>query len=269
MPPPRTSRGRPAPPSRGRRVLIGALALLVGIPAAALGLLVSLPVPVDSEGARNTAGPSGSGGLHRKWPDMLQRPDNSLTDPRFVRRAALGRLLYYDPVLSGKNDMSCATCHHPDLGYADGRGKAMGEGGKGVGPDRTGGRAIRRGAPTIWNAAFNAAQFWDGRSRDLEDQARNPITAPEEMGENANTVGTEVATVPEYQSLFDEAFGGHMGSSINLDNIVKAIAAFERTQLSMRSPFDRYAKGDRGALTVSQRRGFDAFPSSRIQLETE
>ncbi|MBP9947708.1 MAG: cytochrome-c peroxidase, partial [Vicinamibacteria bacterium] len=81
---------------------------------------------------------------------MPQRPDNAASDPKFARRAALGKLLYYDPVLSGKNDMSCATCHHPDLGYTDGRGKSMGEGGKGLGPGRSGGRVIRRGAPTIW-----------------------------------------------------------------------------------------------------------------------
>ncbi len=242
-----------------------AAALLAGVPAVAVAFLASLPVPLDTEGTRNTAGPGGSGGLHRRWPEMPQRPDNRITDPRFARRAALGRLLYYDPIVSGKNDMSCATCHHPDLGYADGRGKAMGADGQGIGPDRRGGQVIRRGAPTIWNTAFNASQFWDGRSRDLEDQARNPITAPEEMGETESVVVAEIAGVREYQALFDDAFGGRMGSSINLANIVNAIAAFERTQLSTGSPFDRYLAGDRTALTVSQRRGFDVFRSGRTR----
>ena len=141
----------------------------------------------------------------------------------------------------------------------------MGEGGKGLGPERTGGRVIRRGAPTIWNAAFHETQFWDGRARDLEDQARNPITAPEEMGETDSNLSAELATLPEYQSQFDQAFGGHMGSSINIENVTKAIAAFERTQLSARSPFDRYAAGDRGALTLSQRRGFDVFRSGQAR----
>jgi parallel beta-helix repeat protein len=241
------------------------LGLLLGLPVAVVAIAASMALPVDTEGAPNTAGPSGSGGLAGRWPDLVQRSDNSITDPRFGRRVALGRLLFFDPVLSAKNDISCATCHHPDLGYSDGRGKSMGQGGRGLGPERTGGRVIRRGAPTIWNAAFNRSLFWDGRARDLEDQAKNPITAPEEMGENDTNLSAELATVPEYQSLFDQAFGGHMGSSINLLNVTKAIAAFERTQLSSRSPFDRYAAGDRSALTLSQRRGFDVFRSGQAR----
>src|SRR4029078_3448695 len=75
----------------------------------------------------------------------------------------------------------------------------------------------------------------------------------------------EMATLPEYQEMFDQAFGGHMGSSINLENVSKAIAAFERTHLSARSPFDRYAAGDRSALTLSQRRGFDVFRSGQAR----
>lgn len=245
--------------------LKGFLPVLLGLPIAVIVVAASMGLPVDTEGAPNTAGPSGPGGLASAWPAMAQRPDNTITNPRFLRRAALGRLLFYDPVLSGKNDISCATCHHPDLGYSDGRGKAMGEGGKGLGPDRAGGRVIRRGAPTIWNAAFNQTQFWDGRAKDLEDQARNPITAPEEMAETDANLSSELATLPEYQSMFDQAFGGHMGSSINLGNVTAAIAAFERTQLSSRSPFDRYVAGDRSALTLSQRRGFDVFRSGQAR----
>ena len=262
---PRTPRILPPPPPRGLKIIAWIIAVLIGLPIAAVAIVASLSLPVDTEGTPNTAGPSGAGGLASRWPEMPQRPDNSITDPRFARRAALGRLLFYDPVLSGKNDMSCATCHHPDFGYTDGRGKAMGEGGKGLGPNRTGGRVIRRGAPTIWNAAFNQAQFWDGRANDLEDQARNPITAPEEMAETDANLSGEMATLPEYQSMFDQAFGGHMGSSINLANITKALAAFERTQISSRSPFDRYVAGERSALTLSQRRGFDIFRSGQAR----
>lgn len=239
--------------------------MLVGAPLLAIGFAASMELPVDTEGAANTAGPSGAGGLNSGWPAMPTRPDNSVKDPRFHRRAALGKLLFYDPVLSGKNDIACATCHHPDLGYSDGRGHSMGAGGKGLGPGRAGGKVIRRGAPTIWNAAFNQSQFWDGRAKDLEDQARTPITAPEEMAETDANLSAELATVPEYQSMFDEAFGGHMGSSINLENVTRAIASFERTQLSARSPFDRYVAGDRSALTLSQRRGFDIFRSGQAR----
>ncbi len=262
---PKTARIAPPPKPRGRRIVAWTLGLLIAVPLVAVAVVASMALPVDNEGTLDTAGPSGAGGLASRWPDMPQRPDNPVSDPSFVRRAALGRLLYYDPVLSGKNDMSCATCHHPDLGYADGRGKAMGEGGKGLGPARTGGRVIRRAAPTIWNAAFSETQFWDGRVKTLEDQARNPITAPEEMAETDANLSGEMATLPEYQALFDQAFGGHMGSSINLQNVASAIAAFERTQLSSRSPFDNYVAGDRSALTVSQRRGFDIFRSGQAR----
>ena len=79
-------------------------------------------------------------------------------------RAALGRLLFFDPIVSGDNTVSCATCHHPDLGFSDGRGLSMGKGGKGEGPDRAGGAVIKRGAPSLWNAAYNHLQFWDGRA---------------------------------------------------------------------------------------------------------
>jgi parallel beta-helix repeat protein len=258
---------RPAPPRKplAPKILAWTLGVLVVAPIAAVAVLASMALPIDFEGAPGTAGPSGAGGLKSRWPDMPQRSDNPVADPRFPRRAALGRLLYYDPILSAKNDMSCATCHHPDLGYSDGRGKSMGEGGQGLGPSRSGGRVIRRGAPTIWNAAFSDTQFWDGRAKTLEDQARNPITAPEEMGETDANLSTELATLPEYQALFDHAFGGHMGSAINLQNVANAIAAFERTQLSSRSPFDRYVAGDRSALTVSQRRGFDVFRSGQAR----
>ena len=262
---PKTARVAPPPKPRGPKIVAGLLALLLGVPVAVVAIASSMALPIDTEGASNTAGPSGTGGLASRWPDMPQRPDNSITDPRFARRAALGRMLFYDPVLSGKDDMSCATCHHPDLGYSDGRGKSMGAGGKGLGPQRTGGQVIRRGAPSIWNAAFNQSQFWDGRAKDLEDQAKTPITAPEEMGETDANLSSQMATLPEYQALFDQAFGGHMGSSINLSNVTRAIAAFERTQLTSRSAFDRYVAGDHSALTLSQRRGFDVFRSGQAR----
>lgn len=253
------------PTNKIRRAVTVAVVGLVTLAVGGFTIAASLPVPVDSEGKAGTAGPEALGGLKKPMPEILQRPDNKIGDPRFAERAALGRLLFYDPILSKANDMSCATCHHPDLGYADDRRKAIGAGGRGIGPARTGGHEIRRGTPTIWNAAFNATQFWDGRAKDLEDQARNPITAPEEMGEDAAHVGAELAAVPVYAELFDRAFGGHLGSSANLDNVTKAIAAFERTQLAMRSPFDKYAAGDVTALSVSQRRGLALFRSGKAR----
>ena len=89
--------------------------------------------------------------LNRPFPEISIREDN----PHSEMKVELGRLLYFDPILSSDNDISCAHCHHPDLGFSDNRGLSMGKGGKGLGPARTGGAVLRRGSPTIWNAAFN------------------------------------------------------------------------------------------------------------------
>src|SRR2546426_11849424 len=106
---------------------------------------------------------------------------------------------------------------------------SMGKGGHGIGADRAGGAAVRRGAPTLWNAAYNHKQFWDGRAEDLEDQAKGPITNDIEMNENPETLVKELKAIPDYVQRFDEAFAGRDGSAVTLDNVQKAIASFERT----------------------------------------
>ena len=203
----------------------------------------------------------GDGGLRRPFPAIAERPDN----PATPERVALGRLLYFDPVLSGANDVSCATCHHPDLGLADGRGLSMGKGGRGLGPERAGGAVVRRSAPTVWNAAFNHRQFWDGRASDLEDQARFPITSPIEMDQRPDELVGELRALPEYVRLFDEAFGGREGSAVTFENVLRAIAAFERTLVSDASPFDRYRMGDLAALDPAERRGLTLFRSLKTR----
>ena len=117
-------------------------------------------------------------GLERRFPPPLLRADN----PTTPERVALGRLLFFDPIVSGDDTMSCAHCHHPDLGFSDGLPRARGKGPSGVGSARSGGVELARAAPTLWNALYNRRQFWDGRSSDLEDEAKNPITHPDEMG---------------------------------------------------------------------------------------
>lgn len=203
----------------------------------------------------------GDAGLRRAFPKVATRPDN----PQTPAKVALGRLLYFDPVLSGANDQSCATCHHPDLGLTDGRGLSMGRGGKGLGPERTGGTELRRSAPTVWNAAYNHRQFWDGRASDLEDQARNPITSADEMAQDPAELVKELRAIPEYVSLFDEAFSGNDASAVTFDNVTRAIAAFERTLTSTRSRFDRYREGEVRALTASERRGLALFRSLKTR----
>jgi cytochrome c peroxidase len=236
------------------------LVALLGLITAAIIVIGMIPFTPDTPPGGLTIGNPGSGGLRREFPEMKLRANNQTTPEKIE----LGGLLYFDPVLSGNNDQSCATCHHPDLGFSDGRNSSMGFGGKGVGPDRKGGHQVRRAAPTIWNAAFNHKQFWDGRANDLEDQARFPITSADEMNQNPDELVKELKAIPEYVRLFDKAFGGG-GSSVTMENVTFAIAAFERTIISNNSPFDRYAEGDSSAMTVEQRRGLTLFRSLKTR----
>lgn len=244
---------------RARRILLFTLPLdllLVGV------LLLGLwPVASDAPPAGGKTNTPGDGGLRRPLPAMATRPDN----PTTPERIALGRLLYFDAVLSGANDESCATCHHPDLGLSDGRGLSMGRGGKGLGPERTGGVELRRGAPTVWNAAYSHRQFWDGRASDLEDQAQNPIKSKDEMDQDPVELVKELEAIPEYVSLFDRAFAGKDVSAVTFENTTRAIAAFERTLVSARSRFDRYREGDVTALSASERRGLALFRSLKTR----
>ena len=241
------------------------LILLVMVLATIISLAM-WPATADFHGDESTAGVrEGGAGLKRPFPAMIAPADNTLADAKAADRRELGRLLFFDPVLSGDNDISCATCHHPDLGFTDGRALSMGKGGHGLGPERSGGSPVRRGAPSLWNAAFNHLQFWDGRAPNLEEQAKGPIQSDIEMAENPERLIAELKAFPEYVQRFDAAFGGSAGSSITFDNVVKAVAAFERGLTANNAPFDRFVNGDLNALTAAQRRGFNLFRSGRTR----
>jgi parallel beta-helix repeat protein len=207
--------------------------------------------------------------LDRPFPPPKERPEN----PSTPAKVELGRLLYFDPILSGDDDVSCAHCHHPDLGFSDNRGRSMGKGGAGLGPTRAGGALLRRGSPTVWNATYNHLQFWDGRARDLEEQATKPIQDADEMAQDPDELVDELRAVDGYVRLFDEAFGNGNGShkgnydpaAVTFENVSFAIAAFERTLVSLSSRYDRYARGDRGALSESERRGLNLFRSLKTR----
>lgn len=247
-------------PSWLRRILLLAIGLL-GLLAGGLIAIGLMPFTPDIPPAGLTNGNPGSGGLRRPFPEMNTRKSN----PTTPEKVELGRLLYFDPLLSGDNTQSCATCHHPDLGFSDGRQVSMGVGGKGLGPSRTAGKELPRNAPSIWNAAWFHKLFWDGRANDLEDQARNPITAEDEMNQKPDDLVRELKAIPEYVSMFETAFGVSGESAVTFDNVTGAIAAFERTVVSRDSPFDRYAAGDTTALTPEQRRGLTLFRSLKTR----
>lgn len=168
-------------------------------------------------------------------------------NPPTVETVALGRLLYYDPVLSADSTISCASCHSPEAAFADARPVSIGvDGKKGA-----------RHSPTVINSAYNFLQFWDGRAASLEEQAKGPIANPVEMATTHGEVVKRLQADPKYVARFKQAWGT---DQITIDLVVKSIASFERTVLSGNSPFDRFYYGhDKKALSASAQRGLKLF----------
>lgn len=181
--------------------------------------------------------------------DGWQRPqaapaplDNQVT----AERVELGRTLFFDPRLSAKGVMSCASCHNPALGWSDGRPTAVGHDMK----------ILSRATPTIINAAFNHLQMWDGRKASLEDQALGPFESVDEQNLPLEELERRVQSIPGYVTLFERAYPGE---PISRHTIAKAIASFERTILSEEAPFDRWRTGDASAISAAAQRGFELF----------
>jgi cytochrome c peroxidase len=176
-------------------------------------------------------------------PPLLAPSDN----PQTAETVALGRKLFYDPHLSSNNSMSCATCHNPAAGFSDARSVSTGASGK----------AGRRNALTILNAAYSPLQFWDGRAPSLEEQVGGPMANPLEMNQPHKVSIAKLSAMPAYRKEFEAAFGP---GEITIDKIEKALASFERTLLSGNSPFDRYEYGgDKTAMSAAAIRGLAVF----------
>jgi cytochrome c peroxidase len=209
-------------------------------------------------------------------PSTVTHPaDNPLT----TEKVELGRMLFWDPVLSGTKDVACATCHHPSAGYAENLDLSIGVGGKGLSGARTQGKLIKRNAHSVLNTAYNgyvsghvydplkAAMFWDNRAKSLEEQAVKPIHDMDEMrGPNIlekdimDTLVNRLKNIPVYANAFEKVFGKN---SINEKNIGKAIATFERTLVAKNSRFDRFAAGDKNALSDLEFRGMSNFVKAK------
>lgn len=175
-------------------------------------------------------------------PTVAPAPEDN---PTTAEKVELGKMLYHDPRLSSTGTVACASCHNTMLGGEDNRPNSMGVNGQ------TGGRS----APTVWNAAFNAVQFWDGRAATLEAQAAGPVTNPIEMGMKSwDDVVARLKTIEGYQVAFEQAFGK---DAITQDNATKAIAAYERTLITPNSAFDKYVGGEKSALTAQQVKGME------------
>jgi cytochrome c peroxidase len=167
-------------------------------------------------------------------------------NPQTPQKIALGRALFFDRRLSGDDKESCSTCHEPDKGFTDQLPTSMG----------IHNQFGKRNAPTVIDAMFNIAQFWDGREPTLEDQARRPILNPIEMGAaSEQAVVDKLKSIPDYQKGFMEVFG----HAPNYDDLVRAIASYERTQVAFDSPFDKFMAGDNDAIDEQQKRGWSIF----------
>ncbi len=171
-------------------------------------------------------------------------PGNDATPAKL----ALGKMLFFDPRLSASHAISCASCHNIGLGGADNEPTSIGH------HWQRGGR----NAPTVLNAVFNTAQFWDGRAADLQAQAGGPMVNPVEMASPQAHVTEQLQGIPGYRDAFARAFPGET-DAITLTNVEKAIAVFEAGLLTPDSPFDRYLKGDGSALTAAQKQGLQLF----------
>lgn len=175
-----------------------------------------------------------------------------LENPLTLEKVALGRRLYYDPILSADRTIACASCHDPAKGFADGRRTAVG----------VGGQTGNRSAPTVLNAAFSRTQFWDGRAPDLEVQAGGPIANPIEMNLPHSTAIERLQADAGYRAAFAAAFGSQ--SLISIEHVQQALASFERTVVSGNSPFDRYRYGgDRTTLSPEAQRGWAVFTGAQ------
>jgi len=204
----------------------------------AVGLI--LAVGAYAEEAESSSPPLG-------LPPLMIPADN----PQTPEKIALGKKLFDDKRFSTTGEVACASCHEAEKAFTDsplsvseGIAKLTGT----------------RNAPTVINSAYLETQFWDGRSPSLEDQAQHPFVNPVEMGlKNHEPILKIARTDPEYVKAFKQVFG-KSGEKITMDEVTKAIAAFERTVIAGNSPFDRYYYGgEQDALTEKQKRGFELF----------
>lgn len=193
------------------------------------------------------------------------------------KQSELGRLLFWDPVLSGDHDVACATCHLPEAGYTDNQHQAIGVGGIGRAENRTVGHTgrVARNSQTVLNTAWNginalgvfdpvtAPMFWDNRTTSLESQALEPIRSREEMrGDNVSldaidgVIIERLNNIPDYQLAFSDAFGT---DEISIDHVAQALAGFQRTLVASNTPFDRWMRGEENAMTPNQISGMQEF----------
>lgn len=183
--------------------------------------------------------------LFKPIPDNPPELEGITASPAKVE---LGSMLYFDPRLSASHSISCNSCHQIGLGGVDMLETSVGH------RWQLGGR----NSPTVLNAVFNTAQFWDGRAKDLAEQAGGPLINPVEMASTHEHVVAMIQAIPGYLPAFEKAFPDD-GAPINIDNIQNSIALFEATLITPNAPFDLYLKGDANALSDEEKSGLASF----------
>ena len=178
-----------------------------------------------------------------KRPEAIPFPTSAPYSPQV---ATLGKLLFFDPRLSGAQNLSCASCHNPSFGYEVPVPGAIG----------SANTPLARKANTVLNAAWSTSLFWDGRAKSLEDQAVGPITTPAEMNGKFPDIISRLKDVPEYATWFDRLFPG---SGVTKENLLAAVATYERTVMAGEAPFDRWVDGDEAAVSAEAKAGFQLF----------
>ncbi len=213
---------------------------------------------------------------------LPRTPTDPADNPSTPEKVALGRLLFFDPVLSGNKDVACATCHQPEFNYAEFLETSIGVNGVGRGQNRrfvdpNDIPFVKRNSQSVLNTAFNglrnneeydpasAPMFWDNRAKGLEQQALEPIKTLEEMrgnGYHENGILDEIVTrlsqIPEYRRLFSVAFPKEQ-SPVSRINLARSLAAYERTLVATNTRFDQYMRGDSNALSTGEKEGMNAF----------
>jgi cytochrome c peroxidase len=177
-----------------------------------------------------------------KYPPVID--GNELTQSK----VELGKMLFFEPRLSSSHLISCNTCHNVGLGGDDYLPVSIGHGWQ-KGP---------RNSPTVFNAVFNAAQFWDGRAADLAEQAKGPVQAGVEMSSTPERVVSTLKSMPEYVERFGDAFPGQ-DDPVTFDNMAIAIEAFEATLITPDSDFDKYLRGNTEAMNEKEKEGLALF----------
>jgi len=185
---------------------------------------------------------AGVGGLKTNLPEIREGFSPQQID--------LGRYLFFDPVLSSDQSVSCASCHHPKTGFSDAAGRSMGFNGE----------RLARSAPSLWNVGFLSSLFWDGRASSLEQQMQGPLYNQYEMANTEAELLQRLNAVPLYVELFAQAFP-EAPAGISLSALYTALAGFESSLISLNSRYDQYAHGYHAALNDDEKEGMNVFRS--------